>query len=239
MELTPTLLGVWTLFPLPPDDSLAQSPGSPASPIGINRLSLSDLSQFGYANDQLSRLQSSSSERLVQSDTSPDTHEAVADAEQAITGWKDEQASRPPNPFEAPQSRNARASQSSTNPQSCSSISEVEKPTSFPKSHGTKRRFGADGIDSQYDGAADLTRKRSMDSPFFSSKGRLSSQPRHSRRRPSQFSLHSLSDSWAKRPRLGFRKLANTVYRTGSRQLSQARNQFRRQRIIEKREYEA
>lgn len=59
------------------------------------------------------------------------------------------------------------------------------------------------------------------------------------KRKASQFSLKSITEPFSKRPRLGLRKWAASVCREGSRRFSIARQKWKHQTEVEKRDFAA
>ncbi|POR39344.1 Uncharacterized protein TPAR_00458 [Tolypocladium paradoxum] len=226
---------------------------SPVSAVCVNRLSFSNLSRFGQANDRLSYLRSSSPTSSTQ-DAKADTshHEVMHEATAAISEWQDE-----PRPLKK-RSYNHYELAESSEILPCDSLSQQHSPqTSSPdtptSSTGELDRLkDASGrtwesirpIKDQYDGPADSHRPSSPN-PSAAPSASVATDaatlaPRRSKRKASQFSLRSLTRPFAKRPRfVGLRKWANRVCHGGGGRLSQAYHRWRQQNELDRRQYEA
>lgn len=89
-----------------------------------------------------------------------------------------------------------------------------------------------------YDGVDETTiPSRLTPSPTPSASAR--SPPRRAKRCASHFSLRSLSKTFSKRPRIGFRKWANSIYRESSRRFGVAKQKIRRHPYTETRDFSA
>ncbi|KND87864.1 hypothetical protein TOPH_07491 [Tolypocladium ophioglossoides CBS 100239] len=225
---------------------------SPVSTVCVNRLSFSDLSRFGHANDRLSYLRSSSPSSTQDAKADTSHHEAMNEATAAISEWQDE-----PRPAKK-RSYNHYELAESSEVLPCDSLSQQGSPrTSIPdtptSSTGELRRpKDAAGrtwesirpIKNEYDGAADSHRPSSPNRSTAPSASVATDAatlaPRRSKRKASQFSLRSLTKPFAKRPRfVGLRRWANKVCHGGSGRLSQAYHRWRRQNEQERRQFEA
>lgn len=226
---------------------------SPVSAVCVNRLSFSDLDRFGLANDRLSYLRSSSPTSSTQ-DAKADTshHEVINEATAAISEWQDEP--RPTN--KTCYNHYELAESSEVLP--CDSLSQQESahtPTpetpisstgelGRPKDAAGRIWESIRPIKDQYDGAAD-SHHASSPNPSAAPAASVATDtaslaPRRSKRKTSQFSLRSLTNSFAKRPRFaGLRKWANKVCHGGGGRLSQAYRRWRQQHEQERRQFEA
>jgi hypothetical protein len=209
----------------------------------MHRLSLSDLSEFVKENDYLSNLCSSTSSSHPESANADNsTHAAITDAAAVITEWQGE--------------RNASSSSSSCKDDEdfpkCSDRNPSMAPS--PTEHSTSEtapdpdiarnytRTNIQGAKYQLDGAADAERQKSPDINFLMEPLRLTNEEslsKQTKRRASQFSLRSITDSFNKRPRLGLHKLASTVYEQGTKHIRHARWQWKQQAEKERGEFQA
>lgn len=226
---------------------------SPASTVRVHRLSYSDLSRFGRGNDRLSYLRSSSPTSSTQDQKADVGHHSVLEEEAsaAISEWRGER--RPSRCI----SYNHYELADSSDVLPCDSLSQQGSPhcsscagaTFNPDHHGDSPRrpkqrnqSSTKPYEDQLDGAADVyspnCRPSSVATPLAADAA--PARARQSKRKASQFSLRSLSRSLTKRPRFTIlRKLANNVYRGGSRRLSRAFHRWRRQNEMERRQFEA
>lgn len=182
-----------------------------------------------------------SSGTRVSSDASS-AHEAVADATTAINQWQDEPRRRPTSYkqlglFENDETLNKDSAPRQASPREPSPISRASTRAPLTRSRantgatvGSIKAFELrlDGIDSRH-----------VASPDFAAPPPTSTQERPSKRKASQFSLRSLTNSLAKRPRLGLGKLATHLVQSSTRRVSAAKHKWRQQSELEKRQFEA
>ncbi|KAF7562478.1 hypothetical protein G7046_g1656 [Stylonectria norvegica] len=209
---------------------------SPVSNLRVNRISLSDLSPLGDEDGSLPRLRSSSSTsraRTVSTDTS--TQQAIAEAAAVITEWQGER-----QPIASYNKYELSSTESSPAILSCerrSSERETNDTTqSDPPCYGDAV-YTCPQTSPTKPYSVEFTEAHHLDSP--SPSARPSTWPKGFKRKASEFSLASLTRSFTKRPRLGIKRLASTVYRGSTRQLSRVCDVMKRQHDEEMKQFAA
>lgn len=196
-----------------------------------HRLSFSNLSQYGKTNDRLSNLRSSStSVELDNIDAGVSSHEAVADATNVATEWNGERL-----PIQSYRQFELSYSTDELSVGSSQCESNEAEPASTPDSHAPRYSSITGGrrddfLQHQYDGMEDPVHSYSPDPMKNAGPAINEDLPNTAKRKASQLSLRSLTESITKRPRTEFKKLATNVYRGGARTFGRVRKIMRRQR---------
>lgn len=209
-----------------------------ASPACGGSLNLKELSKYGSATYDLSEIRSRtpSSSKTKASDDHNSRHEAIADAEAAVTEWRGE-------------SKHARGRTSSYGQyelaDSCEvlpldslsqqgrSTEDLAAVTPGPKFPVAKRARKTSEVTFKNTPQVEMHHHGPTDQYHTESPDPTKEPPRHAarlgngKRTASHFSLRSLSESLSKRPRLGVKKLANTFYNGGKRVLAHVRQNFK------------
>ncbi|PHH64579.1 hypothetical protein CDD81_4190 [Ophiocordyceps australis] len=232
----------------PPNDMDISRIQSPASAAHVNHLSLSDLSRFGRGNDRLSYLHSSSNDSSAQPARAAEAGTVGHKTSTPFSPWQQDARQVQPKP-----TYNHYELVDSNDVLPCDSLSQCKSPQlstadgqDFMSGHQaavSRRESMSQGWESvesmtkhrQYDGAADDS--------WCSGSPKPDSPPpvnRLSKRKASHFSLRSLSQSLAKRPRLtDLQKWAHHVCRDSTRRLSKAYHRWRQQRVMQRQQFEA
>ncbi|KAL2206500.1 hypothetical protein CC79DRAFT_1369917 [Sarocladium strictum] len=209
-----------------------------ASPACGGSLNLKELSKYGSATYDLSEIRSrtpSSSKTKAPADQNS-LHEAIADAEAAVTEWRGE-------------CKHARGRTSSYGQYELADSSEVlpldslsqqgrstedlAAVTPAPKVAAAKRARKPSEVTFKNTPKIELRNRGLTDQYHTESPDPTNEPPRlatrlgNGKRTASHFSLRSLSESLSKRPRTGIKKLANTVYNGGKRVLAHVRQNFK------------
>ncbi|PTB80735.1 hypothetical protein M440DRAFT_1460569 [Trichoderma longibrachiatum ATCC 18648] len=190
-----------------------------------NRLSFTNLSRYGRANDRLSNLRSTlASDESYDVTMTTTTSDVMAEADTAIAGWQDQQELRP---AEASFHRSPLVESTEILPGDSASQqpspSGARLPTASPGS-ATGRLTWRSGspMKNQYDGIQEANnRHQSPDStrqPPCTPSDKNPQRP--SKRKASIFSLHSRTGSISKHRKFGLRQWASSVYQQGSKRLA-------------------
>ncbi|KEY70965.1 hypothetical protein S7711_00802 [Stachybotrys chartarum IBT 7711] len=227
---------------------------SPASPPGLNRLSLSDLSDLedcGKLEEGLpEQLRGSSSVVATPPNANESLHEVMTDAAEAVEGWQVQSSSKrcPSNNIDPVLGDALAFSLDGQSVAVAQSISPPIRSPTIERPHGcfddyvkrSRRRKG------HCDGTIDANRaNRRLDSSAKpsgaaqASGSRTQSLPKGIKRKISLSSFLNTTNSWAKRPRLGLRKLATAVYHEGDRRWKEVRLQWEQSNAVEKKEFGA
>ncbi|KPM42401.1 hypothetical protein AK830_g4144 [Neonectria ditissima] len=203
---------------------------SPVAGELVHKLSLSNLSQFGRSHHRSSDFRSTStSPKSRSTSAASSTQEAIADAAAVINQWQGER-----KPIESYHRYELNSSGEDSSSEQESSNSEKDYCNSSSDDAKPPRYSEIMEIKNQYDGVGDA---HHPESPLPSAYQRK--WPQGYKRKASQFSLRSLTNPLAKRPRLAIKRLASNAYRGGSRQFSRARESVKRQREDEMKQYAA
>ncbi|PTB70945.1 hypothetical protein BBK36DRAFT_1137590 [Trichoderma citrinoviride] len=195
---------------------------SPESMYRPNKLSFTNLSRYGRANDRLSNLRSTlASDESYDVTVTTTASDVMTEADTAIAEWQDQQQ---PRPAEASFHRSPLMESTEILPGD--SASQQPSPSGAriasagPGSRLTWR--SGDPIKNQYDGIHEANnRHQSPDTTTqlpFTPANRGHQRP--SKRKASVFSLHSLSGSISKHRKSGLRQWASSVYQQGSKRLA-------------------
>ncbi|TFB03325.1 hypothetical protein CCMA1212_004219 [Trichoderma ghanense] len=200
-----------------------QSPESMHRP---NRLSFTNLSRYGRANDRLSNLRSTlTSDESYDMTMTTTASDALAEADTAIAEWQDQQRLRP---AEASFHRSPLLL-GSTEILPGDSASQQPSPSGARLLSGTPGSAtgrltwrSGDPMKNQYDGIHEANnRRQSPDSTRQPPCTPANQDPqRPSKRKASIFSLHSRTGSLSKHRKSGLRQWASSVYQQGSKRLA-------------------
>ena len=223
---------------------------SPASPPYLSyRLSTSDLARYSHGNERLSYLRSSTtSPRSYCGNGEPSYHDAMLDTAAVTTEWEEERPEGSGSDDDDDGLTTISELRPSDSMSQCGrSRSTVYQLASSPAKEYHGRASCSTGrsahsfrpFKQQYDGAIEHQR---LDSPDFSAPPQFDAGEGHfkrSKRKSSQFSLRSITSPFAKRPRLGLKKLAHNVYRESQRRFSQVRQLWKHHSQLERKEFDA
>lgn len=218
---------------------------SPASMFHLNKLSLTNLSRFGKANDRLSNLRSTlSSDEGYDLSMNTNPPEAMEEAITAIAEWQGQLRPRVASygKYQLLESTEVLPSDSASQQQGSSGARlPLLTPSSTKDTAGLT--WGSVGlINGQYDGVHEANNELESPDPIMrppSTPANREHPHKQSKRKASAFSLHSLTNPLSKHPRFGLRKWASNVYQQGSQRLSLARLKWIRPARQDRRMFEA
>lgn len=202
---------------------------SPESMLRPNKLSFTDLSRFGKANDRLSNLRSTlSSDGGYDKSMINPTPEAMEEATTAIAQWQGQLRPRVAsyNKYQLSESTEVLPSDSASQQQSPAGVHFLPSTPASAKSKGGLTWGSAEHFESQLDGTHEVVNRFKSHGSALGSPGASTNHGhphRQSKRKASTFSIRSLTSSLSNRPRFGLRKWASTVVRQGSQRLNMAR----------------
>ncbi|KAL6881438.1 hypothetical protein J3F83DRAFT_758289 [Trichoderma novae-zelandiae] len=198
---------------------------SPESMYRPNRLSFTNLSRYGRANDRLSNLRSTlDSDESYDATMTTTASDATEEANAAIAEWRDQRQLRPAeasfHKYPLLESTEVLPGDSASQQPSPSG---ARLPSGSPGSAAGRLTWrSGDPIKNQYDGIHEANnRLQSPDSTMQPPCTPANQNPqRPSKRKASVFSLHSLTGSISKHRKFGLRQWASSVYQQGSKRLA-------------------
>ncbi|KAL6898205.1 hypothetical protein GGI43DRAFT_87969 [Trichoderma evansii] len=185
---------------------------SPESMLRPNKLSFTDLSRFGKANDRLSNLRSTlSSDGGYDKSMNTTYPEATEEVITAITQWQGQLRPRVAsyNKYQLSESAEILPSDSASQQHSPTGVQFLLSTPVSAKSKGELTWGSAEHLKGQLDGTHEaVNRAESLDPALRSPDAPTTHGHPHrqSKRKASVFSLHSLTSSLSKRSRFGLRK---------------------------------
>ncbi|KAK0388560.1 hypothetical protein NLU13_4803 [Sarocladium strictum] len=220
-----------------------------ASPVCGGSLNLAEMAKYGSATYNLSDLRSrTSSSKTHTSGNDNSHHEAVAVAEAAATEWRGETQRGRSRTSSYGQYELAEScevlpldslSQQNESTDTLAVVTPIPKTLASPKTRKASEVTFASTphVCKNYDGRSDSNHS---DSPNPSREPRRQAAPLGSgKRSASHFSLRSFTESLSKRPRLGIKRLASSVYRNSKRVLKQMHHNIKHQNDQGRRDFEA
>ncbi|KAK3182346.1 hypothetical protein K4F52_006349 [Lecanicillium sp. MT-2017a] len=205
---------------------------SPEPEKQVNHLSTSNLARYGKANDRISNLRSTSPFSSNPDLGSLQGQQAVDEPSLTANGWQDEPQEK--QLYEGTGTESIHATPRSLRyelPRPIVCQYQIPKPDV----QGASDDKGYDGANESHPHGRGY---REIDASADDANG-SHSPLRAIKRKASHFSLNSLSKSFSKRPRLGFRKWASSVIQQGSRRLSIAKQKLKEHAEMEKRDFAA
>lgn len=219
-----------------------------ASPACGGSLNLKDLTKYGSATYNLSDLRSRTPSSKTQDSSAHNSHhEAIADAEAAATEWLGESRHGRKRTDSYGQYELADScevlpldslSQQGKSTESLAAVTPAPKIPAVTKARKVSSVTFEQPIPvhKQFDGIGESPHAESPDPTH--EPPRLSARLGNGKRSASHFSLRSLTESLSKRPRIGIKKLASSVYNGSKRVFTHVRQGFKQKDSQGKREFE-